>query len=81
MSLYTITIGNSFSDDQRTVLVLSNEPLFKNSSSLNNGLITLHKYNDYDLENIIKVEKSKIIINAWDKNDFSELEEIKNKIN
>ena len=80
MSLYTITIGNNFSDDQRIVLVLSNEPLFKNSNSLNNGLITLHKYNDYDLEHIIKVEKSKIILNIWDEKEYQELTEIKNKL-
>ena len=80
MSLYTVTIANNFSEDQRSVLVLSNEPLFKNSSSLNNGLIKLHKYNDYDYENIIKVEKQKIILNIWDSKDDSELTEIKNKL-
>tara|TARA_B110000977_G_scaffold104221_1_gene135997 strand:+ start:2837 stop:3067 length:231 start_codon:yes stop_codon:yes gene_type:complete len=75
MSLYTVTIENDFDDTTKVVLVLSNEPLYKNSSSLNNGFIEL-----YENESIYKVEKSKVKINSWSQNEFDELEEIKNLI-
>ena len=57
------------------VLVLSNEPLYKNSSSLNNRFIEL-----YENESIYKVEKSKVKINSWSQDEFDELDEIKNLI-
>ena len=34
----------------------------------------------YENESIYKVEKSKVIVNAWSQNEFDELEEIKNLI-
>ena len=75
MSLYTITIENDFDDTTKVVLVLSNEPLYKNSSSLNNRFIEL-----YENESIYKVEKSKVKINSWSQDEFDELDEIKNLI-
>tara|TARA_R110002049_G_scaffold373_1_gene2175 strand:- start:2501 stop:2734 length:234 start_codon:yes stop_codon:yes gene_type:complete len=76
MSLYTVIIANYFDETTKVVLVLSNEPLDKNSSTLNNGnFIKL-----YENESIYKVEKSKVIVNAWSQNEFDELEEIKNLI-
>jgi hypothetical protein len=76
MSLYTVIIANYFDETTKVVLVLSNEPLDKYSSTLNNGnFIKL-----YENESIYKVEKSKVIVNAWSQNEFDELEEIKNLI-
>ena len=75
MSLYTITIENDFDDTTKVVLVLSNEPLHKNSNSLNYGFIEL-----YENESICKVEKSKVKINSWSQDEFDELDEIKNLI-
>ncbi|MDA9247072.1 hypothetical protein N9P25_01970 [Flavobacteriaceae bacterium] len=75
MSLYTVTIGNDFDDTTKVVLVLSNEPLFKNSNSLSHGFIEL-----YENESIYKVEKSKVKINSWSQDEFDELEKIKNLI-
>tara|TARA_R110001592_G_scaffold70282_1_gene215363 strand:+ start:527 stop:760 length:234 start_codon:yes stop_codon:yes gene_type:complete len=76
MSLYTVIIANDFDETTKVVLVLSNEPLDKYSSTLNNGsFIKL-----YENESIYKVEKSKVIVNAWSQNEFDELEEIKNLI-
>ena len=73
MSLYTVIIANDFDETTKVVLVLSNEPLDKYSSTLNNGnFIKL-----YENESIYKVEKSKVIVNAWSQNEFDELEEIK----
>ena len=54
MSLYTVIIANDFDETTKVVLVLSNEPLDKYSSTLNNGnFIKL-----YENESIYKVEKS-----------------------
>tara|TARA_R110002073_G_scaffold124195_1_gene268491 strand:+ start:11 stop:244 length:234 start_codon:yes stop_codon:yes gene_type:complete len=76
MPIYTVTIANDFDETTKVVLVLSNEPIEKYSSTLNNGkLIKLYKN-----ESIYKVEKSKVIVNAWNQNEFNELEEIKNLI-
>ena len=76
MPIYTVTIANDFDETTKGVLVLSNEPLEKYSSTLNNGkLIKLYKN-----ESIYKVEKSKVIVNAWNQSEFNELEEIKNLI-
>ena len=76
MTLYTVTISNDFDETTKAVLVLSNEPLEKYSNTLNNGkLIKL-----YETESIYKVEKSKVIVNAWNQTEFDELEEIKNLI-
>ena len=76
MPIYTVTIANDFDETTKGVLVLSNEPLEKYSSTLNNGkLIKLYKN-----ESIYKVEKSKVIVIAWNQNEFNELEEIKNLI-
>ena len=74
MAIYTVTIANDFDETTKVVLVLSNEPLEKHSSTLNNGeLIKL-----YENESIYKVEESKVIVNAWSQSEFDELEGIKN---
>lgn len=78
MALYTVTIANELDDTTRIELILSHEPLTKNSSSLLNGLIKLDKENYFEF--IYKVEIKKVLLNSWDVNEHNEFSDLSKKL-
>ena len=75
MILYEITVGNFMDDTNYSVLVLSNEPLCKNNINIE-AIAEIDK----DFEYIESVKNPKVKINAWDENDFNELEIVRKQL-
>lgn len=82
MKIYKVLICNYGDDNhQWTKLVLSNEPLTINSSSLHNGFISMDKdHGDY-ISSVDEFKPSEILINAWGYDEYTEGQEIVSKIN
>ena len=63
-------------DTTQTKLVLSYEPLTKDSDSVKSIAKLDEDYGDY----IVSVEKAQIILNAWSEEEFDEMTEVLNKL-
>jgi len=73
--LYEIVIGNYGDDRNYSKLVLSGEPLTIDNINIE-SIVGLDK----EWEFILSVNVPTILINAWDVNEFNELDRIREKL-
>ncbi len=74
MKIYEVIIANHLDDTNYSVLVASAEPLDKNNININAIVGIIDEYTF-----ISDVRIPKLISNAWDVEEFEEIEEIRNK--
>jgi hypothetical protein len=74
--LYEAIICNYIDESNRSVLILSNEPLCKNNININ-SIVNINR----DYEYISELKAPKIIINSWTAEEHDELSNIKYLLN
>lgn len=74
MKIYEVIIANYLDDTNYSVLVASAEPLDKNNININAIVGIIDEYTF-----ISDVRIPKLISNAWDVEEFEEIEYIRNK--
>lgn len=79
--LYEVVVGNHGDDRNYSKLILSNEPLLEieNNERVQSLVKSLIKL-DEESEFIIKVGVPDIIINAWNINEFNEMDTIRKSL-
>lgn len=73
-TLYEVVISNIDSGKRRSVLILSNESLTEGNPNIKS--LIGEKADEF----IVKIQKPDIFINAWDANEFNELDRIKKQL-
>lgn len=73
-TLYEVVLSNIDSGKRRSVLILSHEPITEDNTNIKS--IVGERVNEF----IVKIQKPEIIINAWDVNEFNELDRIKEQL-
>jgi hypothetical protein len=76
MALYEITIANSMDDTNYSKLVLSHEPLTIDNINIK----AIAKIDEEWGEYISSISIPNVSINAWDAQEFNELDRLKTKL-
>jgi hypothetical protein len=74
MKVYEVVIGNHLDSTNYSKLVVSCEPLTKNSYNIN-PIVGI----DEEWHYVLEVKVPKIATNPWTKEEWDEMEEFKNK--
>lgn len=73
-TLYEVVLSNIDNGKRRSVLILSHEPITEDNTNIKS--IVGESVNEF----IVKIQKPEIVINAWDENEFNELDRIKEQL-